>query len=390
MDVEMEGVGSLPKLSMKCKGLTMITGINNVGKSTILKAIYSVLGHASEFDGHKEEQIITMLSDLYKRHCVDKRNFNEWPKNQELEEYIDALHKTEIRDEKDIKKLDYAEGLVDGTNDDDFFLKMTMSSIRQEFGSISQFINMFNKKTSIIRVYLNNPLTFTIDDAGNSLIQGSYRNVPNVFYYDSPFHMDEVIPPFFRIRGGVKDHRSSLTSSLKNERNKDPYEEEVSESRTRKFDELVSKAISGMFVNTDDGLGYRTPEGLILHTGNVAAGIKIFATIRMLVDKGHLEEGSILLLDEPEAHLHPQWINILSEVIVSLVKDLNITIVMTTHNPQLMMGIESKSKEIVDKTTYYHLSSDNGTISFEDVTDNIEKIYDEMAGPIREAASPFW
>lgn len=63
---------------------------------------------------------------------------------------------------------------------------------------------------------------------------------------------------------------------------------------------------------------------------------------------------------------------------------------MTTHNPQLMMGIESKSKEIVDKTTYYHLSSDDGTISFEDVTDNIEKIYDEMAGPIREAASPFW
>ena len=123
MDLEIEGVGSLPRLSMKCKGLTMITGINNVGKSTILKAIYSVLGHASEFDGYKEEQIITMLSDLYKRHCADKRYFNEWPKNQELEEYIDALHNTEIKDEKDIKKLDYAEGLVDGTNDDDFFLK---------------------------------------------------------------------------------------------------------------------------------------------------------------------------------------------------------------------------------------------------------------------------
>lgn len=386
MKIEMEGVGLLPKLSMECKGLTMITGINNVGKSTILKAVYSVLGHASGYDEYKDMHIIQTLSDLYRRYCPS-RDYNERSKILSVDEYLDFLDKVEFRYKFDLERLDYVKGLIDGTNDDDFFMKTTMSSIRQEFGNVSQFINMVSGGTASIRVDLDRILSFTIDGAGGSSFEGDYRGVPNMFYYDSPFHLDDDVRPF-RMR--VMDHRSSLARSLAVRHMEDPYEEDISESRTRRFDELIGKAVMGKFVDTDRGLEYRTPEGLTLYTGNIAAGIKIFATIRMLVDKGLLGEGSILLLDEPEAHLHPQWINILSEVIVALVRDLDVTIIMTTHNPQLMMGIESKSSDIVDRVSYYHLSSDGEKVSFNDVTDSIETIYDEMAGPIREAASPFW
>lgn len=389
MKVEMEGVGPLPKLSMECKGLTMITGINNVGKSIILKAVYSVLGHASEYDEYKEMQITQTLSDLCRQYCSEKGDYNAWSMSRGVDEYLDLLTKAEIKGEGDLKKLDYVKGLIDGTNDDDFFLKMTMSSIRQEFGSISQFINMVGEGPANIKVDLDRPLAFTIDDVGGSSFDGDYRDVPGMFYYDSPFHIDGVVPSK-RLGFGILDHRDTLSFSLAERRVNDPYEEDVSESRTRKFDELIGKAVFGKFVNTANGLEYRTSEGLTLYTGNIAAGIKIFATVRMLVDKGLLKEGSILLLDEPETHLHPQWINVLSEVIISLVKDLDVRIIMTTHNPQLIMGIEGRSGEISDKVSYYHLSSDEGRISFNDVTDNIEVVYDEMAGPIREAASPFW
>ncbi len=48
MKIEMGGIGVLPDISMNLDGMIVITGVDGTGKSTILKAVYSVLARASE------------------------------------------------------------------------------------------------------------------------------------------------------------------------------------------------------------------------------------------------------------------------------------------------------------------------------------------------------
>ena len=71
-----------------------------------------------------------------------------------------------------------------------------------------------------------------------------------------------------------------------------------------------------------------------------ADNAKVDAALKALSDKGHLETGTVLLLDEPESHMHPEHINILAEVITVMVTDLRVRVVMTTCSPQLLMAIE--------------------------------------------------
>ena len=45
----------------------------------------------------------------------------------------------------------------------------------------------------------------------------------------------------------------------------------------------------------------------VLNVENWSAGIKSFAILRRLLENGTLHEKGVLILDEPEIHLHPEW-----------------------------------------------------------------------------------
>ena len=187
------------------------------------------------------------------------------------------------------------------------------------------------------------------------------------------------------------DHRRDLGYLLHGQFNRNIILSSTYETNLRKFDDAVESIVRGRLVNTKQGLRYESENGNLLSVKNVAAGIKVFATIRMLVDKGILYEGSVLMLDEPESHLHPQWINVLGDVIAILARDLRIKVILTTHNPQLLMAVESSVGDFREKVRYYNIrAGEDGKSVIEDVGDRISLIYDEMSGPIQDVASRFW
>lgn len=62
--------------------------------------------------------------------------------------------------------------------------------------------------------------------------------------------------------------------------------------------------------------------------GNLSMGIKAFTIIRTLLEKGEIHEKDVMVLDEPEIHLHPEWQLIYAELIVLLEKYLHLTILI--------------------------------------------------------------
>ena len=71
-----------------------------------------------------------------------------------------------------------------------------------------------------------------------------------------------------------------------------------------------------------DRFVYQRKDGLIINLLDCATGIKSFAILQILLKNGYLDNKTLLIIDEPEAHLHPQWIVEFARIITLLNKEL--------------------------------------------------------------------
>jgi len=87
---------------------------------------------------------------------------------------------------------------------------------------------------------------------------------------------------------------------------------------------------------------------------NMATGIKYFGLIQVLIDNNRLDKNVILVLDEPEVHLHPKWQLKLAELIVLLVKN-GVKVLVNSHSPYMIEALQrySEKEKIEDKTNFY-------------------------------------
>lgn len=118
---------------------------------------------------------------------------------------------------------------------------------------------------------------------------------------------------------------------------------------------------------------------------NLSTGLKTFAIIQMLLFSGFIEDGGVLLLDEPEIHLHPEWQLLFAELIVMLQKEFNLHILINTHSPYFLNAIEvySEKHKIDDKCEYYLSFNQNNESFVKCVTGNVEEIYSKLARPLQ-------
>lgn len=75
--------------------------------------------------------------------------------------------------------------------------------------------------------------------------------------------------------------------------------------------------------------------------------MKSFIIIKTLLQNGSIDENGIIILDEPEIHLHPEWQLKFAEIIVLLQKEFGLNILLNTHSPYFLNAIEVYSKNII-------------------------------------------
>lgn len=107
----------------------------------------------------------------------------------------------------------------------------------------------------------------------------------------------------------------------------------------------------------------------------------MFSIIKMLLNKGEIDNTTMLILDEPEAHLHPKWQNAFAEIIVLLVKELNVNVLLTTHSPNFMLALDAfmRKYDISEKTNFYQTDIvENEFVQYHCVNDNMGNIYEDF------------
>lgn len=131
---------------------------------------------------------------------------------------------------------------------------------------------------------------------------------------------------------------------------------------------------------TDDELRFISDDGKVnIEIEKVATGFKTFIYLQRLLENGFLGNDSILLIDEPEAHLHPQWIVEYARILVLLNKELGLKIMLATHNPDMVAAIRSiaEKEEVLDKTNFYisESSGQSNTYCYKALGTDISEIF---------------
>ena len=99
----------------------------------------------------------------------------------------------------------------------------------------------------------------------------------------------------------------------------------------------------------------RKGDNLNIKLEDTATGMKTFAYIQKLIENGFLNERTLLLIDEPEAHLHPKWIFEFAHLLVLLNKELGVKVMVASHNPDMVAAIQkvSQVEGLIDNTHFY-------------------------------------
>ena len=123
---------------------------------------------------------------------------------------------------------------------------------------------------------------------------------------------------------------------------------------------LLSESILGGEASFDtksifDRFVYQRKDGLIINLLDCATGIKSFAILQILLKNGYLDNKTLLIIDEPEAHLHPQWIVEFARIIILLNKELGVKFLIASHNPDMISALKyiSEKEKISDNLNFY-------------------------------------
>lgn len=132
---------------------------------------------------------------------------------------------------------------------------------------------------------------------------------------------------------------------------------------------------------------FRRNQEMTVNAVNTASGIKAFGMIQLLIQANALNERSMLIVDEPENHLHPEWQVKYADIITELVKN-DISVLINSHSPYMIQALSyfAEKKDIKDKTSFFLTKriGDSQMTTFENVTDDVERIFKTLAEPINE------
>ncbi|KHD05506.1 hypothetical protein PN36_31245 [Candidatus Thiomargarita nelsonii] len=117
---------------------------------------------------------------------------------------------------------------------------------------------------------------------------------------------------------------------------------------------------------------------------NTASGFKSFGTLQLLVESQFLDERSLLIIDEPETHLHPQWQVEYAKLIVMLAEN-NIPVLLSSHSPYMIQALKVLSSHIKNKANYYLAApTEDNLTDIIDVTDDLNQIFKTLSEPLQK------
>ena len=272
---------------------------------------------------------------------------------------------------------------------------------------ISSFQSTFNRefKNNIGNVFLKKEESYVKLDEKGEIIEiniensnilkvnyGKIKEKNNVIYIESPLILDYIEEICQNFQNFIsitdKNYRAKiLKKALENEKEIDIVDTVLGKEELYKdLLERIHKIILGEFEynKSNKDFIYRKQD-YTFDKKNVATGIKSFGIIEILLKNKQLDENTILIIDEPEVHLHPKWQIKYAEILILISKELGVKILLNSHSPYLIRAMEvyRKTYNYEDNIKFYTLidCTEGKSKKLIDVTNNLNQIFDKLIEP---------
>ena len=124
-------------------------------------------------------------------------------------------------------------------------------------------------------------------------------------------------------------------------------------------------------------------------------GFGVSQVLPVLVLCYYVPKGSILILEQPEAHLHPRVQSELADLLIEVVKNRNLQIILESHSENLIVRLMRRVAEeqiSKDDTAFYFCEMNEGTSEFEkldmddygNITNWPENFFGDVTGDLIE------
>ena len=406
MKLSIKNVGKLKEADVEINGITVITGENDTGKSTVGKVLWSIFNSFFEIKKQiRTDKISSILEELRRVSSIqDIRNnlvhssiveydldLNDFLK--QLEKKLEVLNDVRGLDDESKDELkDTLEKIKKRINlsDDEIMKKITQINFNKEFNSQINNLNFLEEGNIDLKIK-NKSINLIISN-DKIQIKDFFSLYENVMLLDNPRIIDNlaenIILSANKIFSIIENlHNSKFISMLRNDKSSTATDNILNEEKLFKIEEKLNKIVDGKFLKKDFGVYfYRNKSGKEINIKNLSTGFKVFSIIKLLIQNNQLSENGTIILDEPEIHLHPEWQLKFAELIVLLQKEFGMHILLTTHSPYFLNAIEvfSERHKIDDKCKYYVAENEGNSSIIKDVTGNTREIYRKLARPIQD------
>ena len=381
-------------------GISVLSGINGSGKSTVSRLVYDIirsmkgynfivlrnlrasllkyfsvlenliLTAAYDFDAYEKYSSLFKLSNLdilplldsYVSSSCDiilkafKENQFESEKERQRRMIINTINGEDslsIEDALDkLKSIVHQNVVIAQENVKKRPFAILADNLDKLYGStLSKSVSMYEYGESI----------FSVDRV--SVPIPHYVN--HVFYIDTPFALEDT----------YYQHWLELNEALKNN------DYQTYSSISSFIGKRIVKGVA-RYESSENYSGYlfKDTNGNDFELRQAATGIKSFSIIQMLLNNGQITEDTLLILDEPEVHLHPQWIVEFARVIVMIHKIIGTKFLISSHNPDMVSAIRyiAESEGCLKNLEFYvakRAKDGIGHYSFKSTGLNIEPIF---------------
>ena len=423
---------AIKEAEIKLDGITVLSGINGCGKSTLSRWLYYLINGAKGFETLLFEDYkgkITHILNRIQFACADLgrfiRNNDSSLDNSFLRKLFQAIH-----------EIEYMQDIRNGQIEiiEDLFLQALFAA--KEFLTEALAMDLSDTRKARVFNYLN--IDFENKDIDLAIEEFTEQNSRLVKKLSIQLRKDikerpikkyyELIKEYFKIQNDIpgiiqlqeddvniieKEHISTLFNlqhaiyidtpmaigsgntdnifwnKLRNIMMDDGQDEIFSVSE-KKFIFRIKDLLDGETVLEKDdmfdgkSLRYISKDRKVnILLKDAATGFKTFSYLQRLLENGLLNDETLLMIDEPEAHLHPQWIVEFARLLVLLNKELGLKIMIASHNPDMVAAIHdiANKEGVLANTNFYVAQPENSESHqyiFKDLGHEVSEIFESF------------
>lgn len=417
MELNVQNLARVKEANIEINSITVVAGENSSGKSTISKALYSILDGCHDLRWktiiQKKRSKRKLVSDYLREKVVFHM---ETMAPLGITGNVERILSTSKSAEEALTRIRgvLSNSVAEIATKDIAHLYNLFHEIDErepnyyiEFILQTTFDEMFESQINCLKTQTHGVIQIVDEDKIQSIVvqNNKIKNISDKMFmemkykpiYISTSDLIDMVGTYKRLysaqkSGSISYANLKLTQLLMNEIDRSRLvaeEYEKIEEQKSILNEIYQQVLDGEIHLENKELVYWDNWCKAnIELTNVASGMKIFLLLQRLISNGTFLQPICLIIDEPESNQHPRWQLVLAKLLVLLSKRLDVKVYLNSHSPYFVRAIEyyAHEYEILDSCRFYAMISDgeSGLYSSEDVTNHLGVIYDKLAEPFNE------